>query len=301
MTTNKDLILAGSAGSSGGASLAWFAPPGTQAPVGTMGTPGSQSVALTGTPAGGTFTLSYSGATTAPIAFNATAAAVQTALAALPGLADVTVTGGPGPTTAWVVAFDALDKPGTLTGNAALLTGGTTPTVAVTVTTPEVQTLSGALIVPTAPWQDAGWVSDTGLAKKINESSKQEFAYGSGASVKTLVSQRSIEFGLTFLESNLVSLPISHRLPLGGVTVDGSGTLTIAEGGIQLPTYAALFDIVDNGNHVRVFCPAVAATSVTGWTAAPASLLDYPVSLTAYPDATGHSVYTTMVLPSLAS
>ena len=301
MATNKDLILAGSAGSAGGACLAWFAVPGTPAPTGTVGTPGAQSVALTGTPAGGTFTLSYGTATTAPIAFNATAAAVQTALAALAGLADVTVSGGPGPGTAWVVNFDAFDKPNTLTGNAAALTGGTTPAVVVTVTTPEVQTINAALVVPPSPWQDAGWISDTGLAKKINESVKQEYAYGSGASVKTLVSQRSIEFGLTFLESNLVSLPIAHRLPLGGVTVDASGTLTIAEGGIQLPTYAALFDIVDNSNHVRVFCPAVAATSVTGWTAAPASLLDYPVSMTAYPDKFGNSVYTTMILPSLAS
>jgi hypothetical protein len=301
MTTNKDLILSGSAGSAGGASLAFFAPPGTLAPAGTVGTPGSQSVALTGTPAGGTFTLSYGSATTAPIAFNATASAVQTALAALPGLADVTVTGGPGPATAWVVAFDAFDKPNTLTGNATALTGGTTPAVVVTVTTPEVQTLSSALVVPTTPWQDAGWISDTGLAKKINESVKQEYAYGSGASVRTLVSQRSIEFGLTVLETNLVSLPVSHRLPLGAITVDPSGALTIAEGGIALPTYAFLADIVDNGNHVRVFCPSVAATSVTGWTAAPASLLDYPVSMTAYPDKFGNSVYTTMVLPALAS
>ncbi|HTF54484.1 MAG TPA: hypothetical protein VK735_44180 [Pseudonocardia sp.] len=100
-----------------------------------------QSVAITGTPAGGTFTLTYAGQTTAPIAYNATASAVQTALRALSnvGTSGCGVTGGPGPGTAWVVTFTG-DLAGTdvaqMTGSAALLTGGTAPAVVVTTTTP---------------------------------------------------------------------------------------------------------------------------------------------------------------------
>jgi hypothetical protein len=47
---------------------------------------------------GGTFTITYAGNTTAPIAYNASAAEVQAALELLPGIApgDITVVGGPG-------------------------------------------------------------------------------------------------------------------------------------------------------------------------------------------------------------
>lgn len=98
-----------------------------------------QNVAITGTPTGGTFTLTFLGQTTTGIAYNATAAAVQTALLALSNLdtGDVTVTGGPGPATPWVVtfggAYDNLSVP-QMTATSSL-TGGTTPTVTVTTTT----------------------------------------------------------------------------------------------------------------------------------------------------------------------
>jgi minor extracellular serine protease Vpr len=113
----------------------------------SCGTNEVQSVAITGTPTGGSFTLSFTppagGAsqTTAPIAYNATAADVRTALAALAGIggtANVNTGGGPLPGTAVSVTFQ-----GTLgcrnipqmTANGAALTGGTTPAAAVTTTT----------------------------------------------------------------------------------------------------------------------------------------------------------------------
>jgi hypothetical protein len=99
-----------------------------------------QTVTITGTPTGGTFTLTLAGQTTAAIAYNATAAAVQTALEALSNVnvGDVTVTGGPGPGTPYVVAFGGQyageDMP-QMTASGASLTGGTSPAVGVTTTT----------------------------------------------------------------------------------------------------------------------------------------------------------------------
>lgn len=95
-----------------------------------------QTVTVTGVPTGGTFTLTFGTQTTAAIAYNATAAAVKTALEALSnvGVGDVTTTGGALPGTAVVVtftgAFSGIDVP-QLTATATL-TGGTTPAVAVT-------------------------------------------------------------------------------------------------------------------------------------------------------------------------
>lgn len=98
-----------------------------------------QTVTITGDPTGGTFTLTYSGQTTAGIAFNANAAAVQAALVALSNLApgDVTVTGGPGPGTPYVVTFRAaMGNVVQMTASGASLTGGTAPAVNVVTTTP---------------------------------------------------------------------------------------------------------------------------------------------------------------------
>src|SRR4051794_40900539 len=66
-----------------------------------------QAATTPGTPTGGTSTLTYAGATTAAIAYNAAASAVQTALEALPniGPGNVAVSGGPGPGTPYVVTF----------------------------------------------------------------------------------------------------------------------------------------------------------------------------------------------------
>jgi hypothetical protein len=47
-----------------------------------------QRITITGTPTGGTFTLTFQGNTTAPIAYNASAATVVAALEALPGNVD---------------------------------------------------------------------------------------------------------------------------------------------------------------------------------------------------------------------
>ncbi len=108
-----------------------------------------QTLTITGSPTGGTFTLTYAGQTTATIAWNANAATVQAALSALTtiGNNDVICTGGPLPATGVVITFI-----NTL-GNQALnlitigtnsLTGGSTPTPAVARTTAGVTVVNHA-------------------------------------------------------------------------------------------------------------------------------------------------------------
>lgn len=90
-----------------------------------------QTLSITGTPTGGTFTLTFRGYTTAAIAYNAASSAVVSALEALStiGTGGVTATGGPLPGTPVVLTF-ANQLSGqalpliTVTGS---FTGGTTP------------------------------------------------------------------------------------------------------------------------------------------------------------------------------
>lgn len=95
-----------------------------------------QDVTISGSPTGGTFTLTYSGQTTAAIAYNATAATVQTELEALSniGVGDVAVTGAAG--GPWTVTFQgALGATDVAQMTAtSSLTGGTTPGVTVATT-----------------------------------------------------------------------------------------------------------------------------------------------------------------------
>lgn len=95
--------------------------------------PSVQDVVIEGTPTGGTFTLTVTFAdgtqTTDIVAYNANAAAVQSALENLQGVdvGDVTVTGGPGPGTVWTVTWATPYAPAMAATGA--FTGGSQPKI----------------------------------------------------------------------------------------------------------------------------------------------------------------------------
>ena len=96
---------------------------------GLSGTFAEWTVGLTGSPAGGTFTLSVGGVASAGIAYNAAASAMQTALNGIAGVSGATVTGSAG--GPYTVTFAS---PAALSGSGSGLTGGTSPAVTVTAT-----------------------------------------------------------------------------------------------------------------------------------------------------------------------
>ncbi len=94
-----------------------------------------QTISISGTPTGGTFTLTYSGQTTSGIAYDASNATIQSALEALSNLApgDVTVTGSSFPTNTKTITFGgtlAATNVSQITMNGSSLTGGTLPSTA---------------------------------------------------------------------------------------------------------------------------------------------------------------------------
>ncbi len=119
--------------------------------VGAAGAQGGvdevQTVSITGTPTGGTFTLTWSGQITAAIAYNADAAAVQAALEALSNInvGDVKVYGNNPNFT--VVFGGSLGKQNVaaMTASGASLTGGTSPGVTIATT---VGGVAGATSIP---------------------------------------------------------------------------------------------------------------------------------------------------------
>lgn len=96
-----------------------------------------QTLTVTGGPTGGTFTITFSGQTTAAIAYNATAAAVQTALEALSNVnpGDIKVTGNAG--GPWTLTFGGQylgDNVASVT-TTETFTGGTSPDITIATTT----------------------------------------------------------------------------------------------------------------------------------------------------------------------
>lgn len=92
--------------------------------------PNAQRVIVEGSPNNGTWTATYTSedgriATTAPIAHNANAAAVQAAFEGLPNVSvgDLTVSGGPGPGTAWLVTINTDGAYGIAVTNVSLSGG----------------------------------------------------------------------------------------------------------------------------------------------------------------------------------
>lgn len=105
-----------------------------------------QTITITGTPTGGTFTLTLDGQTTSPLAFSASAGAVQAALEALTniGTGNVLCSGGALPGSGVVCTFRAgmAFRPVDLMTSTDSFTGGTAPASHVAHTTP------GTAIVP---------------------------------------------------------------------------------------------------------------------------------------------------------
>ena len=115
-------------------------------PFQAAGTADVWTVTPTGTWSGGTFTVTVNGQTTAPIAFGATAATIQTAVQALSsvGAGNLLVTGGPQSTTPTVyTAAGNLQGSVALSLNVSLVTGSSPVAGAVHTTTGIAGSLDG--------------------------------------------------------------------------------------------------------------------------------------------------------------
>lgn len=114
--------------------------------VAAAGTDEVQTVEITGSPTGGSYTLTFDGQTTASIPYNANAAAIQAALEALSNVApgDIVVTGTGPFTLTFGGEYDDTNVPQTTA--TASLTGGTTPGVTTATTTQGAVGAAGGLL-----------------------------------------------------------------------------------------------------------------------------------------------------------
>lgn len=303
MANNLNIMGSVTAGGVTGTSLAWFAAQGTAGPVAVAYTAEVQTLAITGAPTGGTITPSWRGLSAGAQTYNVTTSALQTALntawASLLGGGTVTVAGTAG--TTYTITFPSgLGNVAAVTVTNAL-TGGTTPNATVTETTPGAGANPATAIIPVA-YKDAGMCDPSGLAMKVNETSKDIQAFGSLQVQRTLFTQGKQTFDVTFLETNHTTLEIYHRLPIGATgTAGADGYISgVVDGAPVIQTYAAIFDIVDGSNHLRAYCPNVQNTNRGDLNIPFGEAIKRPITLTAYPDTNGNAVYWYPVVNALA-
>lgn len=221
-----------------------------------------QTVTLTGTPTGGTFTLTYSGQTTSAIAYDASAATVDAALEALSNIdpGDVTVTGSAG--GPWTVEFTgalAGTNVDAMTASGASLTGGSGQTHTVT----EITASAGPNHWDSSlNWIPAG-VPITGDDVRF-EIGSVDCLYGLSQSAVTLASlhvsmRYSGKIGLPRLSaSDYVEYRVTE-LTIGATTIlighgDGSGPSKVA---LNTGSIQAAIEIRDAGGSSESGIPAI--------------------------------------------
>ena len=184
-----------------------------------------------------------------------------------------------------------------LAGVSAGGTGGTTLAWFAPTSTALPTTTAATLNVA---FKDAGYCSDAGLVRKVAETQKVIGAYGTQLPVRTLITESTRTFALTFLESTSTPVAVYNRLPLtgGGSLTVTSGAFSVTEGPARVQSYAAVFDVVDGTNFVRAVCPSVQNTSIGDLNFIEGDPIAYPLELTAFPDNTGVAVYWYYLVPS---
>lgn len=225
---------------------------GTKVAASPGGTSAVVTLTMTGAPTGGTFTLTYSSQTTAPIPYNATAAQIQTALEALSNIAhgDVYASGGPILTTPVVLTFQGtLFGVQTVTATSTGLIGGTTPAVTPVVTTAGTAYV-GANIHTFIP-SDASQLPFLGIEEGIG-SNLEVFRY-TDAVVNSLHFEADANGFLMGTAGLIAKTQVAGATPIPGVEafydnlpmVVGTN-ITVTYNGVSMAAKSFSFDLTNN-------------------------------------------------------
>lgn len=139
-----------------------------------------------------------------------------------------------------------------------------------------------------------GYVGPDGLTETIDRTTNKVKAWG-GDTVKVLQTEFSVTYAFTFYESTKAEV-------LKAVHGDDNVTTTAAnathgtQNAIQinakeLPKSQWVFEIKDGDARIRIVVPIGQITAVGEITYADESVIGYPVTIEAFPDASGNQAY----------
>jgi hypothetical protein len=151
----------------------------------------------------------------------------------------------------------------------------------------------------------AGYCAESGLTISTAISSNDINAFGVKGPARTLITSEKKTGKIAFLETNVVTQAVYHRMPLTGTgspTLTGAtGALALTDGPSRSQRYVAAFTASDGVNIIRKVCPALEVTDMDDEQIAQGASIQYGVTFTAYPDSSGVSIYTYLLVPNLAT
>lgn len=149
------------------------------------------------------------------------------------------------------------------------------------------------LSAPTGPWLPLGAISDDGLKYGFDEDSEQFTPWGLSSPFRTEVTKSIRTFAVTLWETNrAICKSVMYRLPLSEFNPNGSGVFSFAETATPSPDRRSwLFDVYDGQTMERFFVPEGEVTDRSDVTFKRNEMAGYEITVTAYPDDTGNSVY----------
>lgn len=159
---------------------------------------------------------------------------------------------------------------------------------------------SSPLVQPLTPWEPLGCISDDGLVYGFDEDSQEFTPWGLTSPIRTTITKSIRTFKITMWETARVAVQsVMYRIPVGDLAPDsGSGLTSFAETASPTPDRRAWWFIVVDGDTSRGFyVPQGEVSDRSDVTFKQDEMSGYEITVTAYPDDAGNTVYHTDKLP----
>jgi len=157
------------------------------------------------------------------------------------------------------------------------------------------------LTQPVAPWEPLGAVSDDGLVYGFDEDSKEFTPWGLTSPFRTQITKSIRTFKMTLWETSRVAVQsIMYRIPAADLAPDGTTNLTaFAETASPIPDRRAWWFVVLDGSVAKGFyVPQGEVSDRSDVTFKQEEMSGYEITVTAYPDDAGNTVYHTDSVPA---
>jgi hypothetical protein len=155
------------------------------------------------------------------------------------------------------------------------------------------------LVQPVSPWEPLGAISDNGLVYGFNESSQEFTPWGLTSPFRRTITKSERTFKMNLWETARTTVQsIMYRIPEGDLA-PSAGKTTYAETASPSVDRRAWWFVVLDGSSARGFyVPQGEVSDRSDVTFKQDELSGYEITITAYPDTAGNTVYHTDIIPA---
>lgn len=153
---------------------------------------------------------------------------------------------------------------------------------------------------PAAPWEPLGAISDDGLVYGFDEDNQEFTPWGLTSPFRTVITKSIRTFKVTCWEtSRLAVQSVMYRIDSGDLAPDIDGVTAFAETASPQPDRRAWwFLVLDGANYRGMYVPQGEVSDRSDVTYKQSEMSGYEITVTAYPDDSGNTVYHSQKLPA---